>query len=541
MQRSDVLSSFHIPLSELLNLSVFEGSRVLGGKAGLSRVVAGINLTDTPDYFNWLNKNELLVTTCFAMRADEAALGALVPTLYRKGLAGVCIKPKRFIPEITRGMIESADRYGFPLVELPQHIRFSDITKAVTDLLFERQTDVLKRMHSLNDMLVSMILEGADLDAVARGVAELAGGSVLIVDSINDRSALFLSPLEEAAFACASREDICREIASCAPAHPLEVEGHRFGYLYLCGGESGMGAFQTEMLRQLSKTVPLEIARERSLRETEDVHFRDFFLHLIEDKITDERREQARGKRFGVDLCGRHLILRLEPSAGSSKESAPASALQRTLLYNELKAGLAPRGILCRIVRDEEELIVYLNEPNGGTELEGFSVRAPKSAQALFQKYPGIEMAGGCGRAFSGVEGLFKSDREARCALRVAKNMRKTGLVSFEEIGLLRLIYAEKPEMAIQAFIDEIIGPLLSMGRPRGGELLSTLESYFEHYGNLKKVSEATYTHYNTVVYRLKSIREITGLDLRVPEERFRMEIAMNLYRLLMGEKNAGE
>lgn len=58
------------------------------------------------------------------------------------------------------------------------------------------------------------------------------------------------------------------------------------------------------------------------------------------------------------------------------------------------------------------------------------------------------------------------------------------------------------------------------------------LEAYFQCGGNLKKLSELTFTHYNTLVYRLKRVKELTGLDPRVAQERFALETAIQLYRL---------
>lgn len=514
---------------------MFAGSKVLGGGAGLDRFVAGINLTDTPDYYNWINENELLVTTCFAISGDPSALLTFIPTLAQKGLAGVCVKPRRFIPALTPEMIRCAEEWSLPLVELPDSVRFADVIKEVSDMLIERQTELIRRMQSFNDMLLSMILEGADLDAVARGVAELTEGTVLIVDSTNGRTSLCLSPADEAGFSGMPKAEACRAISEVAQPQPLEVDGHHFGYLYVYGAQSGMEAFHVEMLRQLSKTIPLEIARERSLRATEDVHFRDFLMHLIGDKILDERRELARAKRFGVDLNGAHLIVRFAQPNGARQESANVFALQRTLLFGEAQSALAQMGVGCRAVRDEEQFILHLNAPAGNAGFVELGASISKFFESLFVKYPGVELLGGCGRAFTGAAGLLKSDREAQTALRVAGNLKRRGLMSFDEIGLLRLAYADEPELAIQSFLDETIGALLNLHKPRSAELLATLESYFEHYGNLKRVSESTFTHYNTVVYRLKSIRDITGLDLHVPEDRFRLEIALNLHRLLSG------
>ena len=95
---------------------------------------------------------------------------------------------------------------------------------------------------------------------------------------------------------------------------------------------------------------------------------------------------------------------------------------------------------------------------------------------------------------------------------------------------MLRLIYASDPDQEVHDYIQETLGRLLSAGPPRSTELMNTLESYFRNFGNLRRMSEELYTHYNTVVYRLKSIQEITGLDLHVPSDRFRLELTLYLY-----------
>ena len=102
-------------VEEVLALAVFSGCRILGGSAGCQRRVRGVNLTDTPDYARWLSPGELLLTTGFALAGDEAAIEALLPTAAERGLAGVGIKPGRFLPDPLPGSLaREADRLGSP-------------------------------------------------------------------------------------------------------------------------------------------------------------------------------------------------------------------------------------------------------------------------------------------------------------------------------------------------------------------------------------------------------------------------------------------
>ena len=45
------------------------------------------------------------------------------------------------------------------------------------------------------------------------------------------------------------------------------------------------------------------------------------------------------------------------------------------------------------------------------------------------------------------------------------------------------------------------------------------------------------YTHYNTITYRLKNIIEITNLNINHYEDRFRLELALSLYKDLGDKK----
>ena len=48
-----------------------------------------------------------------------------------------------------------------------------------------------------------------------------------------------------------------------------------------------------------------------------------------------------------------------------------------------------------------------------------------------------------------------------------------------------------------------------------------------------KKVSEEMYTHYNTIIYRMQRIKEITELDLDDPNQRLNIQIALKILNIL--------
>lgn len=144
---------------EVLQLSAFAGCRILGGEAGLERLVRGTNIGEVQDYARWLSPGELLITTGFALAEDPKALYQLLPTAQRCGLSGVCIKPGRYLPQILPVTLsEAADRLELPLIELPAEVRFSDLAAAIAQDISHRQ--VPEERERRLAILLQQLLDG---------------------------------------------------------------------------------------------------------------------------------------------------------------------------------------------------------------------------------------------------------------------------------------------------------------------------------------------------------------------------------------------
>lgn len=526
------LTDYCPTVSELLSLPVFQGSRVLSGAAALGHPVIGVNLSDTPDYFKWLLPGELMISTCYAIHADPGALTCFVPHLAERKMAGLCIKPGQYLGQVPEVMVEQAEQLGMPLIQLKEGVRFSDITRAVSEELLKRQTAMLRSTLSVNEMLTRIIVEGADLNEVAGMVRELAGCSVLILDCINNRRALQLVESDRLRFQDEDQDSICTEIISGSRVHVLEVGESSFGFLYIYGANAMLLEQDEGVLTQVLQTIPLEISRERTVRESSNRMLDDFILHLLSDQITSEEREYVRAKGLGMDLRENHMVIHAhirEESGGNPY----AAVFQRTMLVSEIASTAGNLGLRLHRVRRGEEHLLILSSPMDAKSFGAIARRFPDIEKKLRRECPALRFTVGCGAPHMGIDGLRRSDNEARVAFQAAAN--GSGMMLFSQLGLLRIVYACDPDAEIQAFVRETLGSLLDPDQPKAQELLHTLESYFRNFGNLKRVSAELYTHYNTVSYRVKSIHEMTGLDLRDPEERFTLELALRLYQYKTG------
>ena len=63
-------------------------------------------------------------------------------------------------------------------------------------------------------------------------------------------------------------------------------------------------------------------------------------------------------------------------------------------------------------------------------------------------------------------------------------------------------------------------------------QLLETLEAYLAK-GSVKEAAAALGLHRHTVLYRLDRLRELLGGDLDVPATRLRLQLAVDMQKLL--------
>src|ERR687886_2027335 len=139
-----------VPLRDALALPALSRARVLAGAAGLDHPVRYVNVMEVPDILDWVKQDELLLTTAYPLRDDRASLGELVPRLADKGLAGLAIKPARYLDAVPRVMLEAADRLAFPLLELPPETALADIINAVLGTILNAQAARLEHSAAVD-------------------------------------------------------------------------------------------------------------------------------------------------------------------------------------------------------------------------------------------------------------------------------------------------------------------------------------------------------------------------------------------------------
>ena len=137
----------------------------------------------------------------------------------------------------------------------------------------------------------------------------------------------------------------------------------------------------------------------------------------------------------------------------------------------------------------------------------------------------------GVGGYYAGLRGISASYLEAQQAIEAGRKLRPEAVIHTHDEVIPQLVLAQNPRLA-ERFVQQSLGPLLDPTLRGHVQLLETLEAYLAA-GSVKDAATALKLHRHTVLYRLDKLRELLGGDLDTPASRLRLQLALDLRKLL--------
>ena len=131
---------------------------------------------------------------------------------------------------------------------------------------------------------------------------------------------------------------------------------------------------------------------------------------------------------------------------------------------------------------------------------------------------------------------LADSYKGAQVAIEVGKvfDTEKT-IITYENLGIGRLIY-QLPTTLCEIFLGEVFkkNSIDTLDQ----ETLFTINKFFENNLNVSETSRKLFVHRNTLVYRLETIKKLTGLDLREFDHAIIFKVALMVKKYLASRDN---
>ena len=374
-----------------------------------------------------------------------------------------------------------------------------------------------RSLREVHQRMLEAVLGGGGLGEVAELAAEAAGAPVAIV----------VPRLDAAVCSPGARADLAalrRYVLERSRGRPVPVPAGVAGEAAIQSGGEVVGG----VLLLGDATVPdggefLQIAALAALTEVAVQGGRAEAERTVRDQFFEELRSRRppgadeilrRGARLGCDL----------------RRGAVALCAELTTER--------PRHMAARVSGEYEGVLAHCLDTAGGRLYALVPAAAePEATVALAQAVADdLRRHGTVGvSSFYGEPGeLGRALGEAELVLDV---LRRGEVPVGEDLGsgayrLLFRVFASHPD-EVRSFYEDTVAPLVRYDEAYGSELVATLETFLEHNGATGAAASALYVHRHTIAYRLERVKELSGLDPALSEDRERLGLGLKAYRIL--------
>jgi purine catabolism regulator len=92
-----------------------------------------------------------------------------------------------------------------------------------------------------------------------------------------------------------------------------------------------------------------------------------------------------------------------------------------------------------------------------------------------------------------------------------------------------------------RAMVQRLLGPILEYERGKQPDLLQTLKTYLDQQRSWQKTAAALFTHRQTVIYRIRKIGELTGLNMAETSSLAQLWFALQIHQTMDVQHDASE
>jgi purine catabolism regulator len=572
-----------ITMREVLARPAMAGATVLAGASGLDRVVRFVNMMEVPDVLQWTKADELLLTTGYPLRSTPEKLDDFVSALNDRGLAGIAVKLGRYIDELPKDMLATADRLNFPVVQLADGVGFDEIMNQVLSEVLGRQAAMLARSEQAHSVLLQLVLKGGGLpEVVAALPAQLAGGrvlddlaprdngglahhqnsaaardhgaasggydpgdtdvdagavSVLHVDRTGTTIAQAGAELPKAAADLFDDDHLFRATMFGHGVHTLGtgrskvsvmiatvVAERNQGHLIAVRDDRPFDGQDVMILERGATVAALVVTRELAVAAVEGKYRGDFLRDVLVGQMPPSAAvDGATG--FGWDLTGEMFVV---VAAGEIRGGDEASRRRRA---EQLGASWAAwvrrwdlRGAAAAFAT---EAVAVLHAPDGQVPPTSRVVELLGGLSSPGAPFDGIV---GVSRVVGDVSQLATAYHQAWEAVRVGRRLAGAGSVSrFDDLGLYRLLSQVPDSEELRSFLADTLGPLAAAeGDVESDELRRTLTVLLDTNLNVAQTARRLHFHYNTLRYRIGKLERLLGPF--TTDARLRADLTVALY-----------
>lgn len=332
---------------------------------------------------------------------------------------------------------------------------------------------------------------------------------------------------------------------------PIEHNNKIIGVVGITGEPNEVSPFG-EVIKM---TVEMMLQQEFLLKEIQlEKQAQENFIHdLISGRIgNDPDLFLTRGQIVGYDILIPRVALvmdiyQFEKTAKQSLQAFKGSKegeiyLQR--LKNDVLKSIqgifvdTPQEIASYTGGDRFVVLKIVNLKDSDEILRKKLFRMARRIKNTISQQMKFKVTIGIGEYHEDIRGISKSFKEATQALDVGTKLEGAGdIYHVDNLGVGKLLAEIKGESQKEFMEKTIYSTKNNKEKKINETLLETLKAFFDNNLSILKTAKVIYVHRNTLLYRLRRVKEITGLDPKKFDDAVQLRMALKMRVYQKGDK----
>lgn len=543
-----------ISLSKIISSGYLGDSKILTAKESLDRIVTKTNVMVDPDILEWSKEAEFILSTGYFFKDSTIeAQKKLIREMTKIKVAALGIKTKPYLEEINQEVLALAEELKFPMIDIDQNINFNDIMIPILQDIYDEQSKIIRKVEIIHKDNMNVVLKGGGVKDILKSLSKTMRNPIYVVDHHfeeiieqsnleKDKGLEIRSQIEKYFEGKKNNKMISKttkrsifidgkEIRQLMV--PIMVKNNVYGHLITFGINHELTRFDILNLESSANVMALEFLKRLSVQDVENKYKAEFFEDLISFDKKRINKAIERAGHYGFYKDAHYLVIQIDILNDTND-------VDKEYLSQVINKSIYLINLICK---DKKRSFLISNKGNSINILIMFEndIKIKKKTmslvkninQVLKSKISNLKSVIGVGRSYKGLETVYKSLDDAVKSVEAYGNYSKDEIVFFEDLGIYKIFCHEELKDELVGFYNENLKKLVEYDEKRDANLVKTLNMYFQQNGNLKRMSEELFTHYNTILYRMKRIQEICGIDINNRKERYDIETALEIHKII--------
>lgn len=531
-------------VEELLQLPTIKGLKLISGNLGVHREISTVTVVDTPDGFQWLKGNEVVITTTYALEKTPNAFLDFISKLLSRNISALIVKSDRYIKVIPENAKKLCDEKALPLIYCPAIYTFTDIINPTLSGIISKQAEQLKESSKIHESFLELAINDRSIHQILQTLSTLIQEPTAYVDTVFHKVYFSENVSEDSLYLKGlSYEIILNEYREKYQCIDVVNKEQKFGYIMLLSDRSDRTYPDTDSniyktaIEYASIVIILRMQIRISNRMIEEKYYSSFVGDLMLNNVKTREEINTRAHLYGWNLDGggfvaiidinnikKYYLRNLDTGTNEKLQKYTDQIFDTSIKYIK-------QAFPSTIYYSQSDFIAFLI--TGKLPVSARKTLADTFSQiqhSLLNAVP-FTISMGVGMYVDDIINIHNSYQQAKQVIQTVYQIQQFNrLFFYDQIGIYRLLFSISSNNEAIEFCDKYVKPLQQYDDQHHANLIETLQSIINCGWNLKLASEKLFLHYNSVKYRFQKICDLLEIDLRDNSRHTEIELALKIY-----------